>query len=471
MGTSSPRSHPPQDAQPGASSEFTASQRADWLRRLTALFGLLLIGATWPLWMPQTQFPQAPLLSPFAAAPAWLQGGVAAGQLLGLALALLAPAVNSVWRRGLLLFAGLTLLAVLFDQHRLQPWTYQLAIVGVVLAGCSAPRAGLLLRILTVSLYAFSAISKLDYVFLHTVGQQLLAALLDLVGLNAQQISEPTRLMFAALFPLGELLVAAALCFRPTRSIALVGAIAMHLGLLIAVGPWGLQHKPAVLVWNLFFIAQDLLLFARLGNCDFFGSRIRQNLEASTKRPKFWRIRLQRKSQPERAAPRSLAARLAHLLVAAAVLLPLAEPWGWWDHWLAWGLYAPKASRALVYVHRSAAERFPPDLQLHLLEEHAASPWLRLRLDHWSLAALDAPLYPQARFQLAVAEAVGRRYGLNRLIRVALLTRADRWTGARQQRTLVGLQAIIAAGRGYWFGAQPGALYLHRESFRRLNRS
>src|SRR5690606_38173734 len=36
-------------------------RQAGWLRRAVALYGLLLIGPTWPLWTPRDVFPQVPL--------------------------------------------------------------------------------------------------------------------------------------------------------------------------------------------------------------------------------------------------------------------------------------------------------------------------------------------------------------------------------------------------------------------------
>ena len=52
------------------------------------------------------------------------------------------------------------------------------------------------------------------------------------------------------MFPLGELAVAVLLLHRRTWTWGLAGSIAMHGLLLLALGPWGLGHRPAVLVWN-----------------------------------------------------------------------------------------------------------------------------------------------------------------------------------------------------------------------------
>jgi hypothetical protein len=426
-------------------SSLAFQRRPVLLRRLVALFALALLAVTWRLWTPQTVYPQVPFLGLLRDAPAALQWLVLAGQGVALLTALLAPARGRLGRIALAAFAGLTLAAVLFDQHRLQPWAYQFAVVAVVLAGCAPARAGTLLRVLTISLYFYSAVSKFDYVFLHTVGQQFLAALLDFVGIDAAELSDLLRLALAALFPLGELLVALGLCFRRTSRVALAGAVATHLLLLVLLGPFGLGHKPAVLVWNVYFIAQDLLLF---------GGRREGEAPAEPERVESRELRAESRT----AAPRrnSLA---APAILGAVVLLPLLEPLGWFDHWPAWGLYAPKASRVVVQVRRSAAERLPKSLRRHLRAESEASPWLRLRIADWSLAALDAPIYPQARFQLGVAEAVVRRYRLARSAQIHLFTAADRQTGKRESETLVGLRGVENAAEWFWLNVHPAGRY------------
>lgn len=421
-----------------------AEARRTWLRRAVCLFALLLLGVTWKLWSPQTHYPQVPLIELFRATPAGLQWGVLIGQVACLLMAFGVPDKHyQVWRPALIWFAGLTLFAALVDQHRFQPWAYQISIIAVVVAVCPASRAIVLLRALTVSIYFYSAVSKFDSVFLHTVGQQLVEALLEFVPLEAENLSPAMRWRLALLLPIGELLVALGLCLNRTRFVALIAAIAMHMMLLLAVGPWGLAHKPGVLVWNLFFIVLNLLLFSNRWPTLLTGHE---------------------ELAPMASAPTRFGPRFATWLMIAVVTLPLLEPWGRFDHWLAWGLYAPKSSRAMTYVHRSARDRLPNSLERHLHEEDPDSPWLRLRIDDWSLAELDVPIYPQDRFQLGVAEAVGRRYGLNRLLRVVLMSPADRYTGERETTTLEGVQAIVAARDQYWFNTHPGVLYVQSKA-------
>jgi hypothetical protein len=285
-------------------------------------------------------------------------------------------------------------------------------------------------------LYGYSAWSKFDYAFLHTLGQQFLSALAGCLGASTSNWPDEARLAAAWAFPLGESAVALGLCVPRVRPLALAGAIVLHLLLLVILGPLGLGHKPGVLIWNLFFIVQNLVLFAAAGD------RCANNADRAGGRP----ARLS----------------LARGAVLAAVVLPLLEPSGWFDIWPSWGLYAPRAERVSLLIARRAARRLPESVRNYLAESDGGGQWVELRIDRWSLSALDAPIYPQNRFQLGVAAAVGRRFGLDRQIRAVRLELADRLSGERRQEILTHSAQIAAAGDRYWLNSHPRGPFVQR---------
>jgi hypothetical protein len=409
--------------------EVTASgPRAAWLRRAAGLFGLALVAATWRLWTPQDVFPQVPLVAAAGALPGWVEWLGLAGMLVGWCGALAAPA-GRVATASLVLAAGSTAAMIVIDQERLQPWAYQFMLVALVLAWTEPRGAIVLVRLLVVSSYLHSGITKLDYAFLHTLGQQFLAALAGLGGGSLAHWSEGARLALAAVFPVGEIVIAAGLVFGPTRRAALAGAIALHVLLLAILGPWGLDHKPAVLVWNVYFIVQDVIL--------------------------FWQPRAAAAAAGEADAARARAPWPIVAMVLAAVVLPLAAPWSWYDLWPSWGLYAASAECVRLGVHRGARGELPAELAA-LVEEpaDASDPWLVLRLDRWALDALQAPIYPQNRVQLGVAQAVIERYGLGHRARIVRYGLADRRTGEREFSVLAGPAQVEAALDEYFFNGR-----------------
>ncbi|MGD9720483.1 MAG: hypothetical protein AB7O59_22015 [Pirellulales bacterium] len=411
-------------------------RRAMLLRRLTAVCGLLLMAATWRLWTPQDVFPQVPLLAIGAAVPPVWQWLGAAGMVAGLALAALAPQTGPWAPRGLLLFAASAAAMIVLDTQRLQPWAYQTMIVALVLALAESRAAIALLRLFVVSFYIHSAISKFDYTFLHTLGQQFLAVLAASCGLVLKDWSDGTRLAAAAVFPAVELAVPLGLCFPRTRRVALAGAILLHVVLLWILGPWGLDQKLGVLLWNVSFMAQDILLFSSVR---WLGSPLAP-APAET-------------SAVDGPAPR--APRALQGLVWAVVCLPLLQPSTWYDSWPSWALYAPHCERVALFVHRRALDDLNPALKPYLEQPaDALDPWLALRLDRWCLEALAAPIYPQCRTQLGVAEAAVTRDVLASRVRIVRFELADRLTGARQHDVLTGLPQFQSAAGEYFFNAR-----------------
>ncbi len=85
-----------------------------------------------------------------------------------------------------------------------------------------------------------------------------------------------------------------------------------------------------------------------------------------------------------------------------------------------------------------------------------------MRVERWSLADLGAPLYPQARFQLGVALAVGKAVEQNQAqnesqprIRLLYESAADRWSGKRKIREYNGLSQIEPLTSEFLLNAAP----------------
>ncbi len=408
-----------------------------YLRLVIAATGLLLLGTTWRLWLGWGDFPQVPMVEWFTRFPAWCDG--LAGGLMALSLVLIffRPANDKLGPVPAFVFAGAFLLAVLLNQHRLQPWAYEFCILLLVMALLPASRAVWCLRLIVASIYLHSGLSKLDVTFLTSHGEAMISVLTNALGWDFAAAPLAVRRTVVALLPVGEIALFVGLLLRRTRRAAKWVSVGMHLVLLGILGPWGLGHKPGVLIWNAYFIAQNLLLFREV-----------HSSESEPTSSASWRI------------------VTAYGFVGLVVLLPFLEPFGLYDHWPAWAVYASRPERTRVYI----AENRIPDLpalapEFFTEEEPPADaverflagklPWRRLRIDRWSLEALSVPIYPQDRFQVGVALALGERCELEEDIRVEIDSPANRWTGQRSMRVLEGTNAIREAAREYRLGARP----------------
>ena len=438
------------------------SWQLELLRRWTALLAIVLIAVTWRLWWGGSEFPAIPLGAWLSHVPWIADRASCCTLLLGLTLVLFGNARHGQWGWSLVLVAGGTL--AMLDQHRWQPWFYQLLLYAAVFRLSSPSRTAQLLVWLTASIYLFSALGKFDAQFLHTVGQQLWLELTQFISMaqRTEEPWEPRPVAFIALLPAAEILLTAGLAWRTTRRWAGVLAISFHVALMVLLGPLGLDHSAGVVLWNLQFAGQALCLFVLV---DWSRTPPRPVPKTPRTQP-TWRD------------------HLATAIVGLAILLPVGERWGHWDHWLSWALYAPHSSRTEMWIASTATHKLPESLQQTIVAEqtdraerqrkyakssnpaHRDSPaaeqhpalWLRVPIERWSLEQTGTPIYPQARFQLGVARALAERIDSEFKVRIVLRGVAARWDGHRQSQEINDASQLNAAARNFWIGTTPRRL-------------
>jgi hypothetical protein len=145
------------------------------------------------------------------------------------------------------------------------------------------------------------------------------------------------------------------------------------------------------------------------------------------------------------------------LPLLAVLFLPLLEPLGYWDSWLAWGLYSVRAPQAEVFIASQDVPQLPEGMRDYC--EPAGLIWSRVALDRWSLDAVQAPLYPHPRFQLGVASAVQQAMLADDaplMIRIA--RPPDRWSGQQVVDTFYGSDELRVLLDGFSINAQPRRL-------------
>lgn len=344
---------------------------------------------------------------------------------------------------------GFTLVVgVALDQHRLQPWVYQTLLYSawmVLLPGRLAIRC---MQILTISIYLYSSMGKFDYQFVHTVGQDFLATIGRLVGLDISTWDDTTRSRVVLAFPLAELATALLLIIPRTRRVGAYIAIVMHFSLIVLLSPLGMNHSLGVLAWNAVLAGQAYLLFIK-----------------SVVPPE---------SQP---APDESSASESHhtpipqsnswrsvvsvMLLGLALVLPLSERRDHiddtslhWDHWLSWALYSPHNSRFNLEVHRSLVSDFPDSWSGAVGDDTDADGWHPLDLGQLALDIRGVPIVPQARYQLGLAMAITQSHdtpGIESLVRGVLRSSSRRLDGTRREQWLMNLDAVRKRARGFWF--------------------
>lgn len=405
----------------------------DRFSRFVAAALFALMAATAPLWVPtgltgsnSAVYPPIPCLPlPVLVLTGCGVTGVAL-VLIGVLGVLVRPSLTRLWW---IPFSGLLLL-FLVDQQHLQPWAIQCCLYALLLATLSWQHAKPWIMAIAISIYCYSAIGKLDYQFAHTVGTQFVRTLLS----PLLDIENEVAAKLALLLPSAELGFAILIAIPKTRRIGGALAIVMHLTLIGLLGPWSLNHSYGVLMWNTVLALQSVLLFLPRAAVDP-SAQTSESAEnggkpAATKWPGY----------------------LARGVVLLALLAPLSERFGYWDHWASWALYAPHSSRALIQVHETSAGELPESLRQVLSESEFGDRWLTFNLGQLSLEKRWVPVYPQARYQLQWAAKLAERYSLEDGIRVIVKSTADRRSGKRDERYLIGQDEVVALANEYFLG-------------------
>ena len=319
----------------------------------------------------------------------------------------------------------------LFDNLSLQAWAYQTWLFGWILAFSPRQSLGRWLRLIAISIYFYSALGKFDFQFAHTVGSKMLDTVLSAGQLTPDSFSAEWKARLALAFPSVELLIALGLAWKRTRKIAAILAVAMHASLIMLLGPWGLNHSEGVLMWNAALIAQAWILF---------WGHDRWSIHSETKRSALpgWMF-------------------VASILVLL-LLAPLSERRGVWDHWTSWSLYSPHTGRVTVEIHRSAIGKLPQALHGFVQPDHDDDGWRVLSIAQWSLETKRVPVYPQARYQLAIADRIAERYDLRESIRAIERTPSDRFNGTRNEFRMLNAREIREHTRAFWL-SRPVLMY------------
>lgn len=408
--------------------------RVVWMRCLLPATWLALVAVTWPLWTPPELFPSVPVIA--LPVPPPLQWALLVGHLLALGTALL-TASFARWNRLALAAAVATWLGlVLLDQNRVQAWAYACALTAGCLVAAPGGRALPPIRGILLGIYFFSAVSKLDYAFTQTLGPQFLAGLLGWTGLEPSAWN-PTLKVWATLpLPLVEGaaagLLAVPVAWRTVRWIGVVTAAGMHLALLAALSPWGLDHSLGVLLWNAASLVQLGVLFVPAPPSE---------------------AEAQPTELPDEERGADNGDFVAGSLAVGSWIVAVAGWWGLADPWPAWALYSAREGFVRLEI-RGAEHAVPPSLR-----EHVGPPnelgYRRVRLGDWWLDRLGAPLNPARRVRYAAAVAAIESLGPDFESRIILAGASDRFDGSRAERVVDGPWRIAKLADTFWLPAEP----------------
>ncbi len=373
--------------------------------RLASVFQLLLMAATWKLWLYPDSFPRVPLIA------VWLPHQILTGAACVLAagcLLLAGSFVNSpnACRRTILLCLAAACLPVLLNQHCLQAWHWLFLLT---LASSLLPQPLICLHSVIATIYVCSGLSRLTEFPEQGPAGMIVRQLLSFVGIDAVTVE---TLRWCCHLASGFEILAGLTLLGAGRypQVAAAMAIAVHLPLLAALGPFGLRHHSAVLLWNL-----QLLLLAPL-------------LAITAPRRSAAQLDKMRDETAKQRLLRSVP-------VGILWLFALSGLFGLADNWPSWQLYSSRPESWHLWIRRDDSKRLPAQFQ-PWLSPTVIDGWQPFGLDRLSLAATGSPLVPEDRFQAGVIDALLRQCPSDLQFRIRISEPHPWLWWIRRERTL-----------------------------------
>lgn len=333
------------------------------LRRLLAVATIVLMLATHRLWTGNSPLPQIPWFRFGTGIPLWFDRSILGLLLLSCGVMVLRPVHPNparIWR----LYIAIVACLVLLDQNRLQAWTWEFLLLAATFVLAPTSQRIPVARWIPIAAYFYSAVSKLDQTFLTQAGPRLVVELFGIP--DHARPGWVTCLVW--LLPLGELLMVMLLARPTTRMWGLRLSLLMHVTLILALGPFGLKHEWGVVLWNVYFVCQNLILY----------------LPAAEPSP------------PVRWSP---------LLRAWVVILMTYPALAWIDRcdpWPAWVVYSERPTRVIARIHVEAISQLPAEFQSYVEPPPPLGEWAAVNLDSQSFQLLHTPLSPAGHYRLAL---------------------------------------------------------------------
>lgn len=345
-----------------------SSKDINYLVRVIALFWFLTKIWSYKTWIAERIYPVIPPIKIFESVPGLLHQFLFVFSLLCL-LSVLCFKIKR-WLLIALFFSEIISCAL--DTVRWQPWEYMyLCLLLVVILNFYKPKSIVLLsHLFLVSIYLFSGLHKFSRDFLYTVWLNMF--LTDFLGLSIDFILK-YKLFFAGLIiPVIEVSLALLLLLSKFKRFVSYALIAMHVGILIFIGPIGLQYNSVVWPWNL---AMVFILFIVYSEPIVFSHKaVFTNF--------YW--------------------------VILWFLMPVVSLFGSWYQYFSFNLYSGKGDQ--MYICVSGNEK---ELQLYL--EHSNNIICKgkptVNLQNWALEEIKSAPIPETEIYKKIAVYLKRKYG------------------------------------------------------------
>lgn len=352
---------------------FSITRKNILVTRLICFFWLIAKAMSWKVWLSDRIFP---VVSPFEflVAPSPVHLLLYILSLIAIAVLLIFPTQRKIQ----VSIIVIELLSCLLDQNRWQPWEYQyIFIIFALFINYKDPKKAVSsIAFIFIAVYFFSGIGKINPAFAQSIRFKIILS--EIFPSHAwvyEWITFHAGYVFGAI----EAILGIGLLFRATIKIAAILLIVMHLLILIAFGPFGLNYDIIIWPWNVlmililnvYFIQKPFLIFSI----------------------------------------KAIALQQNYIVILCFGILPVLNFFGKWDFFLSASLFSSKTPDMYICIHDSAISKelepiAGPFKRSFICDSSAA--FINVRT--WSFNEIMVPAYPEIRVYKDIKKQLLKRY-------------------------------------------------------------
>jgi predicted DCC family thiol-disulfide oxidoreductase YuxK len=349
---------------------FGPMGRIFWIKTAVILGFLLSITLSAPLWLTDRLYPLVPVTNVLSALPATISTtlfGVFILTLL-LALVLARPRIAVI----ISVASGISL--ILLDQSRFHPWVYHY-LTTLFLLGCFSWRRDddsgkdvflATVRLMIGSMYVWSGIQKLNPYFMEQVFPWMASSIVPVTGTGVSH----ALIGIGVLIPFVEVTIGVGLFVDRYRRSAILGATAMCVFVLGAIGPFGHDWNRVVWPWNVTLLILVFLAFARTTEGITFVESLRV-----------------------------VRGKAAQAIIVLFGIMPILSFVNLWDSYPSWSLYSGTITTGTLAFDAATRARVPDVLHQYIVMN---DDLYTVDITTWSMGELHVPPYPEPRIFRAV---------------------------------------------------------------------
>lgn len=255
------------------------------------------------------------------------------------------------------------------DIIRLQPWLYIFGLIIITLVVIDPIKkedhVNFIIRLILAATYFWSGFQKLNTAFTVEIFPWLMGAF----GLEKFAVNHHYLGYILAFI---EMLAGIGLLIRRFEKVAGVIIIFIHLFLLIAIGPFGVNWNTVIWPWNIAMIG-IIILIVPFKRSEEPHPSLYILFSQVGKQSWFW------------------------FVLILTFFAPILNYFRLWDSHLSGSLYSGNNSEAIFYYDKRDREAFPETTR-KLQFYYPDSDEEFLMLDQWVIHELDAPFYPEERY-------------------------------------------------------------------------